>query len=263
MLRSNALESFPRALFINWSLLIPMLYTFPNGKFIPRGTRWLTLIWVGTNLVWLIFPDFPNNPTRRGMLTQPFWFYFYLAWFFSGVVAQVFRYRRSKSLTQKQQTKWVVFGFGIAGRDASGEVLNSLAAKIRDATHGRVNATVINDGSEVKPYRLTLASKIGGADGILSFDTHAIGLETSTLVEGRDAVLMLYRAGPVNQLREHIGAWRSSAARRKGEAPGLELFQENPDPMAVGVSYPGMQVRVMPELRPEECVRQFAEAVAR
>jgi len=77
-----------------------------------------------------------------------------------------------------------------------------------------------------------------------------------------DEVLMLYRAGPVNQLREHIFAWRSSAARRKGEIPKLNLFQENPDPMAVGVSYPGMQVRVMPELRAEECVRAFAEAVA-
>jgi flagellar hook-associated protein 2 len=72
-----------------------------------------------------------------------------------------------------------------------GDTLNSLAAKIRDATRGKVNATVINDGSEVRPYRLTLASRIGGADGVLSFDTHQIGLETSTLVEARDAVLML------------------------------------------------------------------------
>ncbi len=76
-----------------------------------------------------------------------------------------------------------------------------------------------------------------------------------------DEVLMLYRAGPVNQLREQIFAWRRSAARRKGEVPKLNLFQENPDPMAVGVSYPGMQVRVMPELRAEECVRAFSEAV--
>jgi tRNA A-37 threonylcarbamoyl transferase component Bud32 len=128
------------AKFISWSLLIPMLYTFPNGKFIPKGTRWLTLIWVGTNLIWLIFPDFPNNPTRRGMLTQPFWFYFYLAWFFSGVVAQVFRYRRSKSLTQKQQTKWVVFGFGVA---VGGTFLEEFPAMVNPALMDPANPEAV------------------------------------------------------------------------------------------------------------------------
>ncbi len=115
------------AKFISWSLLIPLLYTFPNGKFTPKGTRWLTVAWVGTNLAWLIFPDLPNNPTKRGMLTQPFWFYFYLAWFISGVVAQIHRYIRSESLTQKQQTKWIVFGFGVA---VGGTFLEELPAMI-------------------------------------------------------------------------------------------------------------------------------------
>ena len=72
-----------------------------------------------------------------------------------------------------------------------GDTLNSLAAKIREATGGRVNASVINDGSSTNPYRLTLASKVGGTGGVLSFDTHEIGLEMNTLVEARDAVLML------------------------------------------------------------------------
>lgn len=115
------------AKFISWSLLIPILYTFPNGKFIPSGTRWLALIWIGTNLAWLIYPDLPNNPTQSGMLTQPFWFYFYLAWFLSSVIAQVFRFKRSKSLTQKQQTKWAVFGFCIA---VAGTFLEELPAMI-------------------------------------------------------------------------------------------------------------------------------------
>lgn len=77
-----------------------------------------------------------------------------------------------------------------------------------------------------------------------------------------NAVLMPYRAGPVSQLREHIGAWRSAAARRKSGASALCLLQENPDRLAVGVSYPGKQVLPMPELRAEDCARQFAEAIA-
>jgi tRNA A-37 threonylcarbamoyl transferase component Bud32 len=123
------LMDFPTriAKFISWSWMLPLLYTFPNGKFTPKWTRWLTLVWVGTNLAWLINPDLPNNPTKRGMLTQPFWFYFYMAWFFSGVLSQVYRYRRSESLTQKQQTKWIVFGFGIA---VGGTFLEELPAMI-------------------------------------------------------------------------------------------------------------------------------------
>jgi hypothetical protein len=132
------------AKFISWSLLIPIIYTFPNGKFTPKGTRWLTLIWVCTNLAWLIHPELPNNPTRRGMLTQPFWFFFYLTWFLSGVAAQVFRFRRSKSPTQKQQTKWVVFGFGVA---VGGTFLEELPAMINPELMNPTNPEGVLYGS--------------------------------------------------------------------------------------------------------------------
>jgi hypothetical protein len=77
-----------------------------------------------------------------------------------------------------------------------------------------------------------------------------------------DAVVMLFRTGPVTQVREHISAWRSAAARRKTSPPPLDLFQETSDPLAVGVSYPGMQVCVLPEICPEDCVRRLAEDAA-
>ncbi len=77
-----------------------------------------------------------------------------------------------------------------------------------------------------------------------------------------DAVLMPYRAGPVSQVRQYIGAWKTAAARRKGGSPELALFQENPDPLAVGLSYPEMRVMIVPELRAEDCVRRFAEFLA-
>jgi len=78
-------------------------------------------------------------------------------------------------------------------------------------------------------------------------------------LKGCDAVIMLYRTGPVTQVREHISAWRSAAARRKTSPPPLDLFQELPDPMAVGVSYPGMHVCVLPQIRPEDCVQKLAD----
>jgi hypothetical protein len=75
-----------------------------------------------------------------------------------------------------------------------------------------------------------------------------------------DSVVMLYRSGPVNQLREHISAWRSAAARRRRAAPPLAVFQEDPDPLAIGVSCPGMNVRTLSRIHPEECLKILAEA---
>ncbi|TES90726.1 MAG: hypothetical protein E3J88_03645, partial [Anaerolineales bacterium] len=115
------------AKFISWSLFIPLTYTFPNGRWTPRWTRWLALAWVGSNLAWLVFPELSNNPTKPGMLTQPFLFWFYLCWLLSGILSQIYRYWKSTSQVQKQQTKWVVFGFAIA---VGGTFLEELPAMV-------------------------------------------------------------------------------------------------------------------------------------
>src|SRR5437773_1104209 len=77
---------------------------FPDGRFVPPWTRWLA---AGPSVWWvaiIFFPDLPlnfNGPAFFVFLAGP-------------VVVQVYRYRRVSTSAQRQQTKWVVYGFSVA-----------------------------------------------------------------------------------------------------------------------------------------------------
>ena len=90
------------------SMLI-LLYTFPDGKFVPSWTRRLPLLLIPWVLVTLFVPL--RQPAAEGdssdILLQILW---YVPLLLTGVAAQVHRYRRVSNATERQQTKWVVFG---------------------------------------------------------------------------------------------------------------------------------------------------------
>lgn len=81
-----------------------LFYLFPNGRFVPRWTRWM----VAAELVFFV-PDifFPDSALADWIVP---WFTFFVA---SLIVAQVYRFRYVSSAEQRQQTKWVVFGFSV------------------------------------------------------------------------------------------------------------------------------------------------------
>ncbi len=88
---------------------LPLLvgYLFPNGRFVPRWTRWLALLvvlFVGGSIV---FPTSPLNlatwPGLLGIVAT-------LVVIGSILFAQIYRYLRVSTPVQRQQTKWVVFG---------------------------------------------------------------------------------------------------------------------------------------------------------
>src|SRR4028118_1489548 len=76
---------------------IALLVLFPDGKFVPRWTRWLILF---------------SIPLTVAMLYQPPSY----AWALVGMIvigamyAQIHRYRHVSTPTERQQTKWVLFG---------------------------------------------------------------------------------------------------------------------------------------------------------
>jgi hypothetical protein len=74
----------------------------PNGRFVPRWTRWLVPLWVLWGLIFLFFPALPS----AGLLNNLIWL--------SGLacisVALIYRYQRMSSPMQRQQIKWIVFG---------------------------------------------------------------------------------------------------------------------------------------------------------
>jgi hypothetical protein len=80
-------------------------YLFPSGRFVPCWSRWLMVGWViyGGISAFFFIPSF----------------YFianvlFFALLISLIHAQVYRYRRTSTLLERQQTKWVVFGITVA-----------------------------------------------------------------------------------------------------------------------------------------------------
>jgi len=88
-------------------LLVLVFYLFPNGRFVPRWTRWVMMVLIGVSLLFLIFP-----------YTSAIWLndvagVLYFGSLISLVIAQIYRYRRVSSPLQRQQTKWVVYSLAM------------------------------------------------------------------------------------------------------------------------------------------------------
>ena len=86
-------------------------YLFPDGRFVPRWTRWCVLPILAYAVPTALFPNSPASPENWPALPYAL---LLAGLLLSGVFAQVHRYRRVSSQRQRQQTKWVVFGFSAA-----------------------------------------------------------------------------------------------------------------------------------------------------
>jgi hypothetical protein len=95
--------------------LLTLFYLFPDGRFVPGFTRWLVIIWWLSLLLALTDPAtfLPTPLAAVETFPQVLLLIYYLAWFITGVIAQLYRYRVVANQTQRQQTKWVVASFVI------------------------------------------------------------------------------------------------------------------------------------------------------
>jgi hypothetical protein len=82
-----------------------LFYVFPNGRFVPRWTRWLA---IAVALVWV--PDIFFAGSSLDLLGGRL----FIGLLISLVVAQVYRYRWVSNPAERQQTKWVVSGVAVA-----------------------------------------------------------------------------------------------------------------------------------------------------
>lgn len=93
-------------------LLVAFLSLFPNGRFVPHRACWLVVV---SGLYAPFSPLLFNASTFSGsailyLIGVLFWF----ALIFAGLYAQIYRYRYVSNTTERQQTKWVVYGFTLA-----------------------------------------------------------------------------------------------------------------------------------------------------
>ena len=75
---------------------------FPDGRFVPRWARWITVAWIGWGIV---FPFF-SHLSFSIMLDNLVW----LCLYGCSVVAQILRYLSMSDSVHRQQIKWIVFG---------------------------------------------------------------------------------------------------------------------------------------------------------
>jgi hypothetical protein len=96
---------------LSFALLFLFFYLFPSGRFVPHWTRWLAGVLIAVTVPMVLFPASPLNIERWPILAYVL---VLLGWLLAGVCAQVYRYLRVSSPTQRQQTKWVLFGYTAA-----------------------------------------------------------------------------------------------------------------------------------------------------
>ncbi|MBN1953601.1 MAG: AAA family ATPase [Anaerolineae bacterium] len=126
----KALAYFVQYVGVGGFLLV--FYLFPDGRFVPRWSWVLAVMWTGWGLLWSMLPTAAIEPGELSPLMRFFSYvtsvdpgiistmYNYVrysslllvlvAWFGSGVLAQLYRYIKVSGPVQRQQTKWVVFG---------------------------------------------------------------------------------------------------------------------------------------------------------
>jgi hypothetical protein len=80
-----------------WPTFFVMLYIFPNGKFVPRFTRYLC----GLPYLLFILASLNSEINAPGIAVL-------FVYALGGIASQVYRYRKISTLVERQQTKWVV-----------------------------------------------------------------------------------------------------------------------------------------------------------
>jgi hypothetical protein len=87
-----------------------VVFLFPNGRFVPRWTRWVTLVIILFTIGGRLFPASPLNTQN---LPDTVNIVLVLLFFITLLFAQIYRYVRVSTLIERQQTKWVILGIAV------------------------------------------------------------------------------------------------------------------------------------------------------
>ena len=107
---SHSLWQFPALLvnFLAFALFFLVVALFPDGRFVPRWTYWFVIAFLVESVIFNFFSNvsFLANGWLNA-LGNVVW----VGSIAGIVIAQIYRYRRISTPLQRQQTKWVVYGF--------------------------------------------------------------------------------------------------------------------------------------------------------
>ena len=94
---------------LGWGSLGLVLILFPDGRFVPRWMRWVVPVYI----LYLVFWGLPSNIPFSTTQWPPLLSSVKLGFLIAPIYAQLYRYRHTSSLIERQQTKWVVFAIVI------------------------------------------------------------------------------------------------------------------------------------------------------
>lgn len=157
-----------------------LFYLFPSGHWAPRWTRWLVIPVVIDGLLLVAVPQ--ALQTRYTIALN----LLFVVIVFLTITAQVRRYFYISTLTERQQTKWAVYGFALgAGAFAAITILTSLVFPQAFATPlGNIFTNVaIGTAMSMVPVSIGIAilrSRLFDVD-ILIKRTLTYGVVTATL----------------------------------------------------------------------------------
>ncbi|CAN5139526.1 hypothetical protein BH18ACT10_BH18ACT10_16390 [soil metagenome] len=110
----HSLWQWPTALlnFLGFALFALFLYVFPDGRFVPRWTWWVALVWISWQLPQYWFPEWNSFDLNSlpSVLAVAVW----TVALGTVVYSQIHRYRRFSNAVQRRQIKWVVLGISSA-----------------------------------------------------------------------------------------------------------------------------------------------------
>ena len=91
---------------------LPLLFSlFPNGRFVPRWTRWVLIALILLSITLAFVPPIMSVAIVIPSLS----FFFFSISLLVLLLAQIYRYRKVSTRVEQQQTKWVIFGFSFVG----------------------------------------------------------------------------------------------------------------------------------------------------
>ena len=91
------------------SVILP--YIFPDGRFVPRATVVLSVMWTIQVTLAVFWPELPVSIPSWPLYQQVL---VLLVWAASGLIAQLYRYVNISNAVQRQQTKWAIAGLTAA-----------------------------------------------------------------------------------------------------------------------------------------------------
>jgi signal transduction histidine kinase len=94
---------------------VAFFFVFPDGRFVPRWTSVVVAGWAALSIVVmaLLAGDFFRGDGQSSPGGAAYFMLYYLL-LAGGVIAQIWRYRRTTDIVQRQQTKLVVAGISVA-----------------------------------------------------------------------------------------------------------------------------------------------------